>query len=208
LRISSSRLTCSTSFASSAIRYFSLDIYYRADYLDTLRTFNDLNKTVTFELTQARALVEGEAAALAAANISEDELNALNQTLMDMEHGVNAEQADEQFHYIISKATRNNALVYSVEKFWHLRDNQRNIKEAYASVCNACTTERINEHREIYNALAERDSQKARLAMHQHFARLINALFDASEAKALEEIKRRSNETRGLYSIHSVVTTE
>ncbi|HAU26159.1 MAG TPA: GntR family transcriptional regulator, partial [Alteromonas australica] len=41
----------------------------------------------------------------------------------------------------------------------------------------------------------------ARRAMHYHFNRLINALFDASEAKALEEIKRKTDETRDLYSI-------
>ena len=37
-----------------------------------------------FELTQARALVEGEAAALAAATISSEELEALKQTLVEM----------------------------------------------------------------------------------------------------------------------------
>ena len=37
--------------------------------------------------------------------------------------------------------------------------------------------------------------------MHKHFDRLINALFDASEAKAMEEIKRKTDETRDLYSL-------
>ena len=42
----------------------------------------------------------------------------------------------------------------------------------------------------------------ARAAMHEHFKRLINTLFDAVEAKALEEIKRKNDETRGLYSLN------
>ena len=80
-------------------------------------------KISAFELTQARALVEGEAAALAATTITEEELAALHQTLVDMENEANAEDADEQFHLIISKATRNNAILVAVEKLWHLRSN-------------------------------------------------------------------------------------
>jgi GntR family hexuronate regulon transcriptional repressor len=34
---------------------------------------------------------------------------------------------------------------------------------------------------------------------------LINALFEASEAKALEEIKKKSSETRDRYSITHLV---
>jgi hypothetical protein len=37
--------------------------------------------------------------------------------------------------------------------------------------------------------------------MHGHFNRLINALFDAVELRALEEIKQKNSEKRGLYSI-------
>lgn len=158
-----------------------------------------------FELTQARALVEGEAAALAASTITDEELNRLHDSLVDMEQGINPEAADREFHSIISTSTRNNAILYAVQNFWHLRDNKDNIREAYSNVCSSNVNKRIDEHRDIYNALKERDSQKARMAMHEHFNRLINALFDASESQALEEIKRKSNETRGLYSLNHLV---
>lgn len=159
-----------------------------------------------FELTQARALVEGEAAALAAASITEEELERLHESLVAMERGINAEQADREFHSIISKATRNNAILYAVENFWHLRENKDNVREAYSNVCSSNTSKRIDEHRDIYNALKAKDPQRARLAMHEHFNRLINALFDASEAKALEEIQRKNNETRHLYSLNHLVS--
>ena len=71
-----------------------------------------------FELTQARALVEGEAAALAASSISSKELDNLEQALTRMALGDNAEEADKEFHRIISKATRNGAILAMVEKFW------------------------------------------------------------------------------------------
>ncbi|KXI30950.1 FadR/GntR family transcriptional regulator [Paraglaciecola hydrolytica] len=158
-----------------------------------------------FELTQARALVEGEAAALAAVTITEAELAKLKLTLEAMQKGINADQADREFHIIISNATRNNAVVLAVENLWKLRDTRDEIKNAYKNVCSQSDSDRLDEHTRIYNALKNKDSQAARSAMHHHFNRLINALFAVSEAKALEEVKRKSNETRGLYSLNHLV---
>ncbi|AQT59017.1 FadR/GntR family transcriptional regulator [Cellvibrio sp. PSBB023] len=158
-------------------------------------------KISAFELTQARALVEGEAAALAATTITEEELAALHQTLVDMENEANAEDADEQFHLIISKATRNNAILVAVEKLWHLRSTNEDIIEAYKGVCNQSAHKRMEEHTAIYNALKMHDGNAARAAMHFHFNRLINSLFDASEQRALDEIRRKTSEYRGRYSL-------
>ena len=155
-----------------------------------------------FELTQARALVEGEAAALAASNITEDELKALAETLTKMEDHDLAEEADEEFHRIIANATHNNALASSVEHFWHLRQNRKNIIIDYSNVCKSNDAQRMQEHTDIYNALKNRDPESARTAMHAHFNRLINALFDASEAQMMEEIRRKTDESRGLYSLN------
>lgn len=160
-----------------------------------------------FELTQARALVEAEAAALAAATIRESELSALKQALDDMSSADKAnkaneaDEADQRFHEIISRATRNNAIVMSINNLWKIRRNEPQVIAAYKDVCSQGIEQRIKEHTAIYDAIAKRDSSAARKAMHNHFNRLINALFEASEAKALEEIKRKTDETRGLYSI-------
>lgn len=154
-----------------------------------------------FELTQARALVEGEAAALAAATIQPVELNTLKQTLTDMKNPELAEEADRQFHNIIAKATRNNAIEMSINNLWDIRRTDAGVIAAYQDVCSLSIKDRIQEHTSIYEAIARKDSSAARKAMHSHFNRLINALFAASEARALEEIKRKTDETRGLYSI-------
>lgn len=163
------------------------------------------SKVSAFELTQARALVEGEAAALAAQSITEEELEALHQTLVAMEQGIEAEKADRDFHLIVSKATKNNAVLLAVEKFWQLRDSQPSIKSAYASVCSQSNTDRLEEHRKIYDALKQGNAQAARAAMHAHFNRLINSLFAISEANALEEVRKKSNQTRDLYSLNHLV---
>ena len=158
-----------------------------------------------FELTQARALVEGESAALAAMSITDDELQQLHQTLVDMESGNDPENADKAFHEIIAKATRNNAIKMVVEKMWSLRDNRGEIQDAYQNVCQSSDLDRLEEHRMIYNALKKHNSAEARSAMHQHFNRLINSLFEASEAREMEEVKKKANEKRGLYSLDHVV---
>ncbi|AXR08237.1 FadR/GntR family transcriptional regulator [Salinimonas sediminis] len=161
-----------------------------------------LSKPISaFELTQARALIEGEAAALAATTIQDGELKALHQTLVEMKNPKLADAADQRFHEIIANATRNNALLNSVENLWNLRRNVPQIVNSYDGVCSQSSEQRMVEHTQIYDAIASHDSAAARKAMHNHFNRLINALFDASEAKALEEIKRKTDETRGLYSI-------
>jgi len=173
--------------------------------LDNQPQQTEVQNISAFELTQARALVEGEAAALAALSITDEELESLNQTLIAMENNDQPEQADREFHSIIAKATRNNALVLSIKEYWKLREFQPQIISSYKSVCGTSNQDRLEEHKSIYNALKMRDSHKARAAMHAHFHRLINALFEASEAKALEEIKKKSNETRDRYSLTHLV---
>lgn len=170
-------------------------------------TKNDPNgcEISAFELTQARALVEGECAALAASSIKPEELLLLTQTLIKMQEPEHAEEADKTFHRIIARATRNNALVVAVENLWTLRQTRQNIIDAYSHVCSSSAEQRLQEHTNIYKALKEGDATKARNAMHEHFNRLINALFDATEAQMLEEIKRKTTQTRGLYSLSHLV---
>lgn len=174
--------------------------------LQNLQTEESDIKVSAFELTQARALVEGEAAALAAVSITEEELKKLEATLVAMEKGIDAENADREFHFIISKATRNNAVLLAVEKFWQLRDSQPDIINAYKNVCDGSNSDRTDEHRNIYLALSKRDSAEARAAMHLHFNRLINNLFEISETRALEEVRKKSNQTRDLYSLNHLVS--
>lgn len=165
---------------------------------------NDI-KVSPFELTQARALIEGEAAALAASTISEDEIEQLQVTLDDMKAGKKPEEADKEFHRIISTATRNTALSKAIDDLWFLKKSNVDIINAYDEVCSQSNERRFEEHTEIFNALKVGDSAAARLSMHNHFNRLINTLFEASEAKALEEVRLKTEKTRGLYSLNHLV---
>ncbi len=166
---------------------------------------NKKHSVNAFELTQARALVEGEVAALAAMSISDEELAKLHETLVMMQKGQDTEEADRLFHEIIAGATRNGAMKVSVAKLWALRESSTAIIDDYDSVCSKDNNLTLEEHTAIYNALKARDPAAARNAMHKHFNRLINTLFDATEARALEEIRRKNNEKRGMYSITNLV---
>jgi DNA-binding FadR family transcriptional regulator len=174
--------------------------------LESVNQNSKTNKINAFEVTQARALIEGEVAAIAATTITEEELSKLQQTLTDMKDGKNVEKSDETFHSIIANATRNAAMIVSVKNLWALRKSSQEIIQDYDSVCSKSISQTLDEHNEIYQALKSGDANKARNAMHGHFNRLINKLFDAEEARALEEIKRKNSEKRGLYSIENLVT--
>ncbi|MEI6859950.1 MAG: FadR/GntR family transcriptional regulator [Shewanella sp.] len=158
-----------------------------------------------FELTQSRALVEGEIAALAANTITQDELEELNSTLIMMKDKLYVETADQMFHQIIANATRNSALIMSFQNLWALRTSSAKMITDYDSVCSKDNNKTLAEHTAIYQALVARDAAEARLAMHKHFNRLINVLFDTVEAKSLEEVRRKNSEKRDLYSIDNLV---
>ena len=162
---------------------------------------NSLQKINAFEVTQARALVEGEVAALSATSITEAELLELNQTLVDMEEGKDVEAADKAFHKIIANSTRNEAMKSVISSLWDLRASSKEVIQDYDSVCSKDSSKTIAEHRAIYNALKLGDAAQSRVAMHEHFNRLINTLFDAEEARALAKMKRESTEKRDMYSI-------
>ncbi len=154
-----------------------------------------------FELTQTRALIEGEIAACAASSINKTELDQLAQTLVDMQTNSKVRQADREFHQIIASATHNNAMIQAVESLWKLRSEQTNNTNESDDICINEKQKTIEEHKNILTALKLGDANKSRQAMHLHFNRMINQLFDESESKAFEEIRLKHSAKRGKYSI-------
>ena len=165
-----------------------------------------------FELTEARALIEGEAVALAANLITQEELERLEQSLEDMarenEAGdLAAGDADRQFHHPIAEASRNKMIMLISDQLWHVRNNAPQVFKAYKAICEQDGQKRIGEHREILDALARGDADAARRAMHEHFARILNKLIVTDEAIKLEKIRRQSNEVRKRFSLDHLVSS-
>lgn len=171
---------------------------------------NGLSHISPFELTESRALVEGEAAALAANLITEDELKELEQSLVDMaqenDDGELADgDADRHFHQIIARATRNAMLVSIIEHMWHVRNHAPQVFRAYKAICEMDGATRVEEHEQIYKALVKRDANAARAAMHEHFARILQKLIASSEAEQIENARRQAQEVRQRFSLDHLV---
>ena len=162
-----------------------------------------LPKVNAFEVTEARSLFESEVAALAALNISDEELDKLSGCIEKMASDdpddEAAEKADRDFHLTIAAASGNSAARHIVELLWKMRDELPQVKEVYEAVCLEDTSQRGDEHMEIYVALRERDPAAARVAMRKHFARLLGSMLDITEEQALERIRKKASESRHRF---------
>ena len=147
-----------------------------------------------FELTEARRLFEGEAAALAATTITDPELDELSGILIEMigenaYSGFTGEQADRRFHVTIAKATRNAAIVVTVENLWDLRHRSPLCVAMLERAREVGVRPLIEDHREILAALSRRDPQAARDAMRGHLSRVIEDLLKATEVDAIAKTR-------------------
>lgn len=169
-----------------------------------------LPEVSAFELTEARALFEGEAAALAATTISDADLEKLDELLTAMGDGTADEEAinraDGEFHLVIAGASGNQAIIYMIKSLWRLRVELPEVKASHASVCRQDSAARDAEHREILDALRRRDPNGARLAMRRHFNRLLESMLAATEERELQELRRRSAESRARFMISARLT--
>ncbi|HVI98309.1 MAG TPA: FadR/GntR family transcriptional regulator [Sphingomonas sp.] len=166
-------------------------------------TETGLPSVSAFELTEARSLFESEAAALAAPIISEEDLAVLDDLLAQMARDDIDDETltgiDRTFHLTIAAASNNKAISYVIENLWRLRTELPEVRRTHASVCHSDGTARQDEHAAIVKALAGRDPQGARVAMRQHFNRLLEAMLDATEQREIEELKRRAAESRERF---------
>ena len=157
------------------------------------------------ELTQARLLFESEAAALAASAIDKATVERLNE-LVDIMAAVHqdgddaAQVADREFHLTIAAASGNTAVRHTIEMLWRMRTELPAVQAVHAAVCaDESASERGREHREILDALRQRNPTAARDAMQGHFTRLLASMIDASEAQAAEELRAKTAENRQRF---------
>lgn len=164
---------------------------------------NGVPKVGPFELTEARALFEAEAAALAAPIITDDTLDELEGYLAIMsgkkKGDISGDEADEAFHQTIARATNNHAIIYVIGSMWEMRREAAQVQNIYRNVCDKDNSSREQEHQAILDALKNRDSAAARVAMRAHFTRMIEALLEATEEEAYQEVKRKASESRSRF---------
>ena len=129
-----------------------------------------------FDLLQARKLIEGEIAAVAAARATAQDLQALRDCVARMEAHVDdfavREASDRDFHMHVAKATGNGSLELVVEGLWDQRaELWRRTQLHFHTTDLAHKT--IRDHAAILGAIAARDAGAARAAMHRHLDRVV-----------------------------------
>ncbi len=162
-----------------------------------------------FELTEARLLIEGEAAALAATNLTADELGQLDALVVQMadeREGMSAQfAADKAFHLLIAQGTRNAAMVHAVEELWRMRASSPESALLHDKARDAKVTPVVDEHSAIVTALRTQDPGKARAAMRAHLAAVLDHLLFATEEKAVQAARQAVASKRARFGRTSLL---
>lgn len=156
-----------------------------------------------FELTEARLLFEGEAAALAASQVTPEEIveieALIDEIAKENQDPKGTEKADRAFHLAIAKATRNQAILETIEHLWDLRSTSPEAALLHEKARTADVKPVVDEHRAILQALKTRNPGAARAAMRGHLAAVLDSLLFATEEKAVKEARRAVEAKRARY---------
>jgi DNA-binding FadR family transcriptional regulator len=153
-----------------------------------------------FEVTEARRLLEGEIAALAAVAASDQqiaEMETIIARIGDMRTDqATREQADRAFHVALARATNNDVLVGLVESLWDKRYQSPLCVYFFSRAREAGIQPPVDEHRLVLDALKARDPDAARQAMRDHLARVTENLLIATEADVMDRARLQVEERR------------
>lgn len=157
-----------------------------------------------FELTEARLLFEGEAAALAATQVTDEdlaEIAMLVERIAEENHDANGtERADREFHLAIARATRNLAIVNAIEHLWDVRATSPEAALLHEKARHANVKPVVEEHMAVLDALRARDPVAARTAMRAHLSAVLDGLLFATEERALAEARKATQAKRDRYA--------
>ena len=160
------------------------------------------------ELAEARRLFEGEACALAAATITDEQLALLDGLAADLGRDASVEDFEKhelEFHLAIARATGNAAICATVEDLWRLRQQSTSCAAAVRRARTSGRGDSVGEHRKIAASLRTRDPKAARLAMHGHLAQVIDDLLGLAEADALEQTREKMAEQRRMLGLRTEI---
>jgi DNA-binding FadR family transcriptional regulator len=149
-------------------------------------------------------MFEGEAAALAATLITDEELDQLDAAVLRMDRenraGGGKEQADHDFHMPIARATRNTAVANMMEMLWRLRTTSPESALLLEKARRANVKPVIAEHAALVKALRSRDPAKARAAMRAHLTAVMDHLLFAIEERAVEAARQSVQQTKARFA--------
>lgn len=157
-----------------------------------------------FEAMEARLLIEGEAAALACLQITDDEidqLEALVETIAARNHvGADTEATEATFSRTLARATRNGAIEKLHGQLWQLRSSSAECALLLEKARAAKIRPVVEEYTAIVQALRARDGGAARAAMRAHLNAVIDHLLFAIEEEAVAAARASVQSTRNHHA--------
>jgi DNA-binding FadR family transcriptional regulator len=150
-----------------------------------LSIVDELEKTTSpSELFEARMYLEPEIAYIAAQRATKEDLNNIQETLstadsIGVENIEKFEELDRLFHSMVAKAAHNEVLLRLEEDLTSERFGALWGKLKYHSFQIEGRMDKYRvEHRQIYNAIKEKDGDKARKMVRKHLSDVRGHLFD------------------------------
>ena len=133
------------------------------------------------ELIEVRLILETEVAALAARRRTPEQMQALEETLDDMETDISSGgmglRADEDFHEILARAAGNEALSMILSMCAGMLSRTRPITQSVKGVPRMT----LKDHTAICEAIRLQDERAARRLMRQHLNRALRNLNKAQK---------------------------
>lgn len=123
------------------------------------------------QMMEVRRVLETESAALAALRADENKLRKIRQSLDNMRSAASTQLAveyDLKFHFAIAEATQNSILLRIMNTVADLMHHtfRSDREDLFANHRQACII--LSEHEAIYEAIRERNPQKAKKKMLEH----------------------------------------
>ena len=129
-----------------------------------------------FELLNARAVIEGEIAAIVARHHKKSDLRELRATIQRMRAGAEdftlRDAADREFHERIASMTGNGALTWVVSNLWEQRRGDLWKRTEAHFHTPELRTKTLLDHEAIVAAIELQNPDAARSAMHRHLSRV------------------------------------
>ncbi|WP_425806300.1 FadR/GntR family transcriptional regulator [Desulfitobacterium sp. Sab5] len=148
-----------------------------------------LEKNELQNILEVRKALEVEAAGLASERRDEGDLAQFKRLIEQMEKDLpkaeNSEKLDLEFHLTLARASKNPLLNRMMNTVQEIMGQTLRVTRALWIAATAGTAQRLfEEHQEIYEAIASRDSEKARKITYEHLRKVELELVKLAKLKA------------------------
>jgi GntR family hexuronate regulon transcriptional repressor len=162
-----------------------------------------------FELIQARCVMESEACALAANQISSDQSQVLKCAVEDMRlchenHDIiGFEHAERRFHLGIAEASGNAAVFIAIVTLWNIRPFKSQTGVLSEKIFSLIGRNGFNNYEKIIDSLKLGNGKKASFLLKQYYNIIIDDILKDMELLAIDQARAIIKKKRDRYSINT-----